>query len=103
MGGHRSSRAYGSADVKVTKVPVATAATSANVLPANPSRALLSALNKTDVVVQVYLLPLDRIGEGQTVELAVGQYWEDPGNWQGAVTVQSATTATGNVNFTEWL
>lgn len=101
MGAHRSSRAFGSADVKVTKLPGAATATAAQVLPANNARALLSLLNKTDAAVQVYLLPLSRIGEGQTVELAVGQYWEDPGNYQGDVTIQGGTT--GNVITTEWL
>lgn len=107
MGGHRASRAFGSNVVQRTAIPGAAIATPAQVLAANPSRALVSLLNKTDAVVKVFINTLvekqaENAGAGwQTVELAIGGYWEDPGNYQGAITIEGGTT--GFVIATEWL
>lgn len=86
---------------KSQAIPVATPATSAQVLTADPSRSGVALLNKSDAVVSVFLCALaDKATSVVTVELAAGAYWEDPHNYTGPIIVEGA--GAGNVNATEW-
>lgn len=110
----RHSRALGSG-VTLSKFvafgAVATIAAMANGsgMGVDNPRTAFAVLNDTDQPVYVFLSDDNAaIIAGTvkpTVRLAAGQYWEDPGNYQGGVRVAqvSAAPTTGSVNFTEWL
>lgn len=110
----RHSRALGSSVTLSKSVAFGSVVAIAAMVPGsgmgvdNP-RTIMAVLNDTDQPVYLFLS-----GDNQaiiagtvkpTVKLAAGQYWEDPGNYQGEVRVSHAGTppTTGSVNFTEWL
>lgn len=98
----RSSRSLASSVVKVTAIPAAAVITAAQVLPAQTARSFWSVYNGTDAIISVYLC--DKIatpGQGITVKVAIGGYFEDPCNYQGPISFEGGTT--GSSVVTEYL